>query len=65
MDHAQGGAFVLGPGEGRSIDLGNFTMSVKAAADETSSAAPSMLARPIGGSTNTTWRRRALRPITS
>jgi mannose-6-phosphate isomerase-like protein (cupin superfamily) len=38
MDQVPGGAFVLGAGEGRSIDLGNFKMSVKATADETSSA---------------------------
>jgi mannose-6-phosphate isomerase-like protein (cupin superfamily) len=38
MEQVADGAFVLGPGEGRSIDLGNFTMSVKATADETSSA---------------------------
>ena len=31
-------AFVLGPGEGRLIDLGNFTMVVKATADDTGSA---------------------------
>ena len=31
-------AFVLGPGEGRSVDLGNFVMSVKATADETGGA---------------------------
>jgi len=31
-------AFVLGPGEGRSVDLGNFAMSVKATADETGRA---------------------------
>jgi mannose-6-phosphate isomerase-like protein (cupin superfamily) len=31
-------AFVLGPGEGRSIDLGNFAMVVKAAADDTGAA---------------------------
>jgi quercetin dioxygenase-like cupin family protein len=31
-------AFVLAPGEGRSIDLGNFAMSVKATADDTASA---------------------------
>src|SRR5687767_14781516 len=37
MDRLPGGAFVLGPGEGRSIDLGNFKMSVKATAAETSS----------------------------
>jgi mannose-6-phosphate isomerase-like protein (cupin superfamily) len=30
-------AFVLRPGEGRLIDLGNFTMVVKAAADDTGS----------------------------
>jgi quercetin dioxygenase-like cupin family protein len=28
-------AFVLGPGEGHSIDLGNFAMVVKAAAEDT------------------------------
>jgi mannose-6-phosphate isomerase-like protein (cupin superfamily) len=38
MDRAPDGAIVLGPGDGRSIDLGNFRMSVKASADETSSA---------------------------
>jgi mannose-6-phosphate isomerase-like protein (cupin superfamily) len=37
MDQVLGGAFVLGPGQGRSIDLGNFKMSVKATAVETSS----------------------------
>jgi len=31
-------ALVLAPGEGRSIDLGNFAMSVKAGADLTGSA---------------------------
>lgn len=31
-------AFVLGPGEGRSIDLGNFAMAVKATTDDTSGA---------------------------
>jgi mannose-6-phosphate isomerase-like protein (cupin superfamily) len=34
----RGTAFVLRPGEGRSIDLGNFAMSVKATADETGGA---------------------------
>ena len=38
MDQVPGGAFVIGPGEGRSIDLGNFSMSVKATGDDTSSA---------------------------
>lgn len=38
MEQVAGGAFVLGPGEGRSIDLGNFEMAVKATADETNSA---------------------------
>ena len=38
MDQVPGGAFVLDPGEGRSIDLGNFGMSVKATGDDTSSA---------------------------
>jgi quercetin dioxygenase-like cupin family protein len=32
------GAFVLGPGGGRAIDLGGFAMSVKATGDETSGA---------------------------
>ena len=31
-------AFVLGPGEGRSIDLGNFEMSLKATGEETGGA---------------------------
>jgi mannose-6-phosphate isomerase-like protein (cupin superfamily) len=31
-------AFVLGPGEGRSIDLGNFAMVVKATTDDTGAA---------------------------
>ena len=31
-------AFVLKPGEGRSIDLGNFVMSLKATANETGGA---------------------------
>jgi len=31
-------AFVLGPGEGRSIDLGNFAMVVKASGEETGGA---------------------------
>src|SRR5688572_23500795 len=38
MDQVPGGAFVLGPDEGRSIDLGTFRMSVKASVDDTSSA---------------------------
>lgn len=33
-----GTAFVLRPGEGRSIDLGNFEMSLKAAGEETGGA---------------------------
>ncbi len=36
-DHL-GTAFVLGPGEGRSIDLGNFEMSLKATGEETGGA---------------------------
>src|SRR5881227_1051602 len=32
---AAGEAYVLGPGEGRSIDLGPFAMTVKASSDET------------------------------
>ncbi|MEO8470402.1 MAG: cupin domain-containing protein [Chloroflexota bacterium] len=35
MRDADHGAFVLGPGEGRSIDMGTFAMSVKASAEET------------------------------
>ena len=38
MNQARGSAFVLGPGEGRSIDLGNFAMSVKATGAETGAA---------------------------
>ena len=38
MGQALDGALVLSPGDGRSIDLGNFKMSVKATADETSTA---------------------------
>jgi mannose-6-phosphate isomerase-like protein (cupin superfamily) len=38
MNEAPGSALVLGPGEGRSIDLGNFNMSVKATAAQTGSA---------------------------
>lgn len=34
-----GTAFVLRPGEGRSIDLGNFEMSLKAASGETDGTA--------------------------
>jgi mannose-6-phosphate isomerase-like protein (cupin superfamily) len=32
------GAFVVGPGEGRSIELGNFQMSVKAESERTAGA---------------------------
>ena len=38
MDGYVGEAFVLFPGEGRSIDLGSFTMSVKAGRDQTGGA---------------------------
>ena len=38
MSEGQLSAFVHGPGDGRSIDLGNFAMVVKAEADETGSA---------------------------
>lgn len=38
MDHVEGSAFALGPGEGRSIDLGAFAMSVKATAADTGGA---------------------------
>jgi mannose-6-phosphate isomerase-like protein (cupin superfamily) len=38
MGGVDGEAFVLGPGEGRSIDLGNFAMSVKATGDATAGA---------------------------
>ena len=38
MSQAAGSAFVLGPGEGRSIDLGNFTMVVKAGSDDSAGA---------------------------
>ena len=35
MSQARRRAFVLGPGEGRSIDLGSFAMVVKATSEET------------------------------
>jgi mannose-6-phosphate isomerase-like protein (cupin superfamily) len=35
MSQSPDGAFILQPGEGRTIDLGNFGMSVKASADDT------------------------------
>ena len=38
MTERGSGAFVLGPGEGRAIDLGGFGMSVKATADQTNGA---------------------------
>lgn len=38
MDDDKGQTFVLKPGGGRSIDLGNFVVSVKATADETDGA---------------------------
>ena len=38
MSEAARPAVVLGPGEGRSIDLGNFAMVVKASADTTGAA---------------------------
>lgn len=38
MTEPRRSAFVLGPGEGRSIDLGNFSMVVKAAGKETGGA---------------------------
>jgi mannose-6-phosphate isomerase-like protein (cupin superfamily) len=38
MSEAPLRAIVLGPGEGRSIDLGNFAMGVKATADDTGAA---------------------------
>jgi mannose-6-phosphate isomerase-like protein (cupin superfamily) len=38
VNEVNGSALVLGPGQGRSIDLGNFAISVKATADQTGSA---------------------------
>jgi mannose-6-phosphate isomerase-like protein (cupin superfamily) len=38
MSNAARPAFVLAPGEGRSIDLGNFAMVVKATTDDTAAA---------------------------
>ena len=38
MTEPTNGVIVLRPGEGRSIDLGNFRMSVKASAEETDHA---------------------------
>ena len=38
MSHAARSAYVFGPGEGRSIDLGNFAMVLKADAQDTGAA---------------------------
>ena len=38
MDPREDGAYALGPGKGRSIDLGSFRMSLKADAERTGSA---------------------------
>ena len=38
MNHRSGKPFVLQPGEGRDIDMGNFRMSLKAAGGETAEA---------------------------
>lgn len=38
MNENVSGAIILGPGEGRSIDLGGFRMSVKATSDDTRGA---------------------------
>jgi mannose-6-phosphate isomerase-like protein (cupin superfamily) len=38
VSEAVAGAFILRPGEGRSIDLGGFQMSVKATAEQTNGA---------------------------
>ncbi|TMD32178.1 MAG: cupin domain-containing protein [Chloroflexi bacterium] len=38
MSGGGGRAFVLGPGEGRSVDLGGFQMSVKATREDTDGA---------------------------
>lgn len=38
MTEAAGEAFTLGPGEGRSVDLGGFRMSVKATGEQTGRA---------------------------
>lgn len=38
MDADRGRGFILQPGEGRSIDLGGFQMTVKATSDETGGA---------------------------
>ena len=38
MAQAEGSAFVLGAGDGRSIDLGNFSMAVKATTEDTGGA---------------------------
>lgn len=38
MSESRRSAFVLGPGEGRSIDLGNFAMVVKAGGEDTGGA---------------------------
>src|SRR5690349_9012222 len=38
MSDERARAFVLRPGEGRDIDMGNFRMSLKASADDTANA---------------------------
>ena len=38
MSRGEGGGFVVKPGEGRTIDLGGFQMSVKAAPESTAGA---------------------------
>jgi hypothetical protein len=59
-------AFVLAPGEGRSIDLGNFAMSVKAAADDTASAFTLLEAtEPPGSARPCTFTTMPTRPFTS
>lgn len=38
LERGAAGGFILQPGEGRSIDLGNFQMTVKATSEETDGA---------------------------
>ena len=64
MTERVGKAFVLPPGEGRAIDLGGFSVSVKAGADDTDGAfslleAMSRLALAHHFTFTTTRRRRS------
>jgi hypothetical protein len=48
MSEGAGQAFTLGPGGGRSIDLGGFSMLVKATGEDTDEAFSLLEAEPAG-----------------